>query len=93
MKATYTPGPWKATEGYRPCIYNSKDALIAQCKGEDDWANANARLIAAAPALLEALKAMHDAGVYHFKESGWPSQFHAGALTKARAAIAQALGE
>lgn len=68
-----------------------------ECKERD----ANTALIAAAPALLQlareqaatikrlraALEAMHEAGVYHFKESGWPSQFHAGALSKARAAL------
>lgn len=39
--------------------------------------------------LAEALKEMIDAGIYHYSETGWPSQFHAGALSHARAALAK----
>lgn len=43
--------------------------------------------------LVEALELMLGAGAFHFTESGWPSMFHAGALSKARAAINKAKGE
>jgi hypothetical protein len=60
---TYTPGPWTAerrrneTRIHR--THNGKTGLqIAVMVGDEDYAevSANARLIAAAPAMLEALK-------------------------------------
>lgn len=58
MKALHTPGPWRHTEGKvvsSPthliiCDYRSHPAM------NDDTAEANARLIDAAPELLEALQ-------------------------------------
>jgi hypothetical protein len=61
----HTPGPWKATEknGLADCIMCNPDerdtgtyiALMESSRGQDET-SANARLIAAAPDLLAALK-------------------------------------
>jgi hypothetical protein len=56
----------------------------------DRWKSENkarARLEAAAPDLLNALKALHDA-----VEGAWPSLAKMGPMNKARAAIAKATG-
>ena len=72
--ATHTPGPWavlnveneKAEVWYRPndglasliaCTYE-----CSICEEHGGGGAANARLIAAAPALLAALEAIHEAG-------------------------------
>ncbi len=52
----YTPGPWKVSinsVGQR--WVESGEENIALCIGENEQATANARLIAAAPDLVEAL--------------------------------------
>lgn len=67
-KATHTPGPWKvsasalADNANDYAIYVMRDdrrQIIAEAFGRSDWqhthpSDANARLIAAAPELLEA---------------------------------------
>lgn len=89
----HTPGPWRhegsevwATRAMRINNISAGTPMIATvCKHEDaeqfDY-DANARLIAAAPELLEALQLMIDK--YEF--GGWP----ASTITVARAAIAKA---
>lgn len=60
MSAAHTPGPWKTglVEEDANVVYSESDRAIAYCDGDDDSEtdDANARLIAAAPELLEALK-------------------------------------
>lgn len=88
---THTPGPWAIEEGDRETHIVGGEAILAYCP---DWPcapqeqEANARLIAAAPQLLEALEALME-----FADNGTP--IHPGALVvnDARAAIAKALGE
>lgn len=73
-KAAHTPGPWEwtdilwAAKGHvyvgRPSDFNDwngkpKVEVVATCEGKD--AISNARLIAAAPELLEALKMLRAA--------------------------------
>lgn len=97
-EAKYTKGPWCAEfgEAYR---VRSKDdggqiAIMMNLKGAHglggrrtgDEVAANARLISAAPDLLEALQEIVDAA----DGSGW-AQLDA-TLANARAAIAKALG-
>jgi hypothetical protein len=59
----HTPGPWRA-EGWNNLVVNSYtgDTIIIQPGGSEyaklEELQANARLIAAAPELLEALKGM-----------------------------------
>ena len=59
-QTSHTPGPWHTNEGSHPSdqVFDAQGHIIADCK----WTNhihtireANARLIAAAPELLEAL--------------------------------------
>jgi hypothetical protein len=61
MSATkYTPGPW-SFEDESPHInkVRSQGDIIAQVIGDSPEADANARLIAAAPDMLEALEAVY----------------------------------
>ena len=84
---SHTPGPWTASEHGAYADYNGNstiilgdDLRIAVVLGSDnEETNANARLIAAAPDLLEALEALLE-GDFNVAE-------------KARAAIAKAKGE
>ena len=89
-----TPGPWSVTESF---CNNACNRLVVKRKtwggevvadlGEAPDANrANARLIAAAPELLAALRVIAEDG----KRNGWIPSFHWG---EARAAIAKAEGE
>lgn len=97
-KAQHTPGPWSfSSKGGSNGTVLSGDFVIARCQriDGDEWkqqSRANARLIAAAPELLEALNELlarsenfHAANVA-FKD------FDAArcAMEKARAAIAKA---
>lgn len=76
----HTPGPWKVTDD--GCIY-FKDGFIGEAyqfnpglygeKQEDAPMMANAKLIAAAPEMLEALKDLlqygHIGGLFHMRDS------------------------
>jgi len=101
----HTPGPWKVFEfaNYQgdPDLVGAwigtDDLLVAEARGaaviggfRHEEHTANACLIAAAPDLLEALKALlgHDE-----RDAGCvPSDAHLDAQNDARAAIAQAVG-
>lgn len=113
MSAQHTHGPWKWQEG-NPTItrhWNGKDCVIAtvdwralawhedgNCAGRES--GANARLIAAAPDLLEALELLfgnnalqsvchhYDADAFGRVKGTWGAKAEA----KARAAIAKATG-
>jgi hypothetical protein len=97
----HTPGPWSIAPPF------SGFSKITGCDGKlifglaagsvdekrsDDECDANACLIAAAPALFEALKAMVDAEVDYMmiNNLGDPEQQHN--VKRARAAIAKAEG-
>ena len=66
--AKHTPGPWRSTKGARdtvhigPDVRNDAGRIVAFVSydgapvGDGAEADANARLIAAAPAMLEALR-------------------------------------
>ena len=57
-KQTYTPGPWGIEKWDRACLIISGQAIIAPApdSASREEREANARLIAAAPELLEACK-------------------------------------
>lgn len=58
---SHTPGPWSVTiptKEYRVPYVDSAKGFVAAMFGLDGAETANATLIAAAPDLLEALKAM-----------------------------------
>lgn len=94
----HTPGPWHSTGRY----VGSGHAKMNICECSDNsgcWSNApeavaNARLIAAAPELLEALVL---ALPYVTDAEGFPEQFKPGVVARhvaqIRAAIAKATGE
>ena len=104
MSAQYTPGPWLAEHravyggGYNTEVFSATHGVIAICgwtpKPLGDgvtgtYRAANARLIAAAPELLDALRAAVD--LYGKPGGPWNVPGSAGCwITQARAAIAAA---
>ena len=90
----FTPGPWEAGQGHPTVIYWKCVPIAYACDGKHrDWvaanplgeerAKANARLIAAAPELLEALESIeNDSG--HIPPAVWEMR---------NAAIAKATGK
>lgn len=83
---SYTPGPWK----HRPSMYGRQYRYVQIGKDADyttgDVLADDARLIAAAPDLYEALQEIVDA-----TDTGWE---HLDAtFTRARAALKKARGE
>jgi hypothetical protein len=87
MNAQHTPGPWKVREDYAGSMsVVSHDHFLARVGPPNtEQSAANARLIAAAPDLLEALREFVESfeGCY---ADGEP------AMIKAQAAIAKATG-
>ena len=99
---SHTPGPWHYAEPnkshQRPMVWRDSDGyLIADCSGATvvgyDEAKANARLIAAAPDLLAACRALcaaYDNGEAIGGEMAWEQVDDSWALAKD--AIAKAEG-
>ncbi len=93
MSAQHTPGPWSATEASGHVV-DAGGAPVAVTAGlaNGPWATeyrANARLIAAAPDLLEALIAITN----QLERIGDTREHKDGAFIRdARAAIAKATG-
>lgn len=71
---THTPGPWDVDGRDIFCRLHSGSSIkvvVAKVAGSDDEADANARLIAAAPEMLEALQIaeeLHQVGVLNADE-------------------------
>ena len=88
MKTEHTKGPWR-TEGWENLVVNSADGqtMTLAAGGKDaslDELKANARLIAAAPELLAALKAIADyVAVMHGHRGGDILQYAIAAINKA----------
>ena len=82
-----TPGPWELNEQY--VIARSKRGLRTICQWRSYSDEPNARLIAAAPDLLAALKAL-SAGLHD--EIDMKANIKAAEVRAARAAIAKAEG-
>lgn len=99
--ASHTPGPWDF-DNYADHVSYFSDANKHKDKGDydfrvefpddmpEDQAEANARLIAAAPQLLEALE--HFFNIMHDYESSRRKGYVKLALDQARAAIGKAKG-
>lgn len=93
----HTPGPWEVSKGFhKNRIADSDDAAIGYALGSNDEAEANARLIAAAPEMLEAL---YEAEEYFDNradadndETGFVPNTEMKLLVSIRAAIAKATG-
>ena len=93
---TFTPGPWSIEDctpgestGLRFAI-NSKDNVIARTT--DGWkeAQANARLIAAAPEMLEMCKLLEECMETIDGKDGYDASYE---LAKVRAVLAKVEGE
>lgn len=69
-QAKHTRGPWiiEIDEGYCTALVSEEGDII--CQFDQDPSKANARLIAAAPDLLEALQEMWDAHEHNTSGSG-----------------------
>jgi hypothetical protein len=86
---TYTPGPWKAVEGWDKIIRIHSDtctgiAQIGTGKGDKD----DASLIAAAPDMYEALKGIYNALIH--RVGGLPDSSFTDAYFAIKAAIDKA---
>jgi len=100
MEGKFTPGPWKASFTKFSEVRAENGALVAKCERLGGLVNleANARLIAAAPDLLEALEAVVEHG-YHrgdvdYYKKGISTATPAGiTYAKVVAAIAKARGK
>jgi hypothetical protein len=80
----HTPGPWRVANGTQ--IRSQRDQIAKVWMMRDGEGNSNARLIAAAPEMLEALKAMAEG-------CSFPADDVQRAIRdRARAAIAKATG-
>lgn len=84
----HTPGPWTTAEEPTYCAIRTDGRVIADMRLVGlHYNKADARLIAAAPELLEALKDMLDG------HEDACTGYGEGAADKARAAIAKATGD
>ena len=87
MNTSHTPGPWKASGRYIAAGgYHLAVTTNAPPEMDQEW-KANARLIAAAPQLLEQCILLCDAIESFSAGDRWPE------LDKARAAINLATGQ
>jgi hypothetical protein len=101
-QAKHTPGPWAANDDGLVLgnldNYEGEAPLVCTCGSADDFKMepdlhlANARLIASAPELLEALRAMVARGPFMDQSATAEGLANCEALAKARHAIRQAEG-
>lgn len=95
METKHTPGPWKVASTQAKEVHNVKIGVVARPSGRTfQEMEANARLIAAAPEMLEALKACLPLLTYWYEQR----QDHLGPVEKScvgqvRDAIAKAEGK
>ncbi len=106
----HTPGPWRVNEDYASVLANGELGLIASCAPQASRLTsegggpvlpeqlANARLISAAPELLEALRGLDvllsDVACGRFPKPGSLRESdYATAARQVRAAIAKATGK
>ena len=92
------PGPWKVlSDGRIVSEHPECRSSIAQVFSMNDWAEGNARLIAAAPELLDALKGLlaeyEDQRDQFGNDPLWQKHSDIEAVEAARIAIIEAGGE
>lgn len=92
MNAKHTPGPWEFDDKHSSgfpllCLYAADNRNPFHGSRSDDEQNANARLIAAAPELLEELKLILDFAIVE------KSKLRAQEIASIRRVIAKATGE
>lgn len=89
MSNGHTPGPWLFHEGLGWCLVKAGNREVLKYMHSPDHENqANARLIAAAPELLEVLEDL----LYAYCDPGNQGGDHDEKVEAARAAIAKARG-
>lgn len=89
MSAKHTPGPWQVANGIQ--IRSERDQIAKVWMMRSGEGTANARLIAAAPDLLEALADLkHNGHLISFPHS---SEHEKAVIRKALDALAKAAGE
>ena len=92
MSTKHTPGPWHVGKGSKCVVYDAEGWAVADavtCHNRHNAIDANARLIAAAPDLLDALRRLCAVAVWD--EDTDRAEFDA-AISGADAAIAKAEG-
>ncbi len=94
---SYTPGPWKVNKDFHPHVHGHDGSMVAVAQGHDK-ARDNARLISAAPDLLEALQEIvskNELPSRHFFGGRHLEQYDnlVAMFERARSAIAKARGE
>ena len=104
MKTNHTSGPWRVevysdhggTDKPQYQVKTKDELIVAKCGQGDFEIPDNARLIAAAPELLEALQRLDDyytrPVTVDLSETDEWAQFHRDVLTPARAALVKAKG-
>lgn len=98
MRGAHTPGPWSwSATAFDRGLTGAGPVPVIEDLGYDglwiDRDSPNARLIAAAPDLLEALQATTDLLASANRSSDRPSGYISNRIMEARAAIAKATGE
>ncbi len=94
----HTPGPWKADRAGNVETCGDDPALICECYQDPHWqpdgvhAHSNAKLIAAAPELLEACKAARDAATIKLGTYSESEKAQNKIVWQLKAAIAKATG-
>ncbi|TFZ45654.1 hypothetical protein E5C33_09265 [Stenotrophomonas maltophilia] len=92
MSSKHTPGPWTYSHGEHPNFFYidspSGDVVYVTASLQPDHVEANARLIAAAPELLQALQLVECVYRKNCVNEGEPSSV----LDSMQAAIAKATG-
>jgi hypothetical protein len=85
----HTPGPWTYTKC--PCNQKGCSQFTISTQGGVGFEEADARLISAAPDLLEALKGASKA-IREYRSQGAPTAYWDDVEAQAKAAIAKAEG-
>lgn len=101
MRAKHTKGPWRVNRRDKHRISAGRNTPVAETLGAElmETDHANARLIAAAPRLLAALKGALEIIRYHEDEgpspqgNGWQSEELKALVAEVNAAIKDAEGE
>lgn len=92
----HTPGPWRSVHRSSGADIEAAGKVVAHVPWLDAEGMANARLIAAAPELLEALERLESLtrhGWHGADRESIDGQYFAGGLKRAQEAIAKAKGE
>jgi hypothetical protein len=99
MNAKHTPGPWRVNWEYHPIEIESvadpkpKNCIVAEIPAEenDTLACADARLIAAAPELLEALQELVKRCPFVATATGVQAEISFAQIKQAQSALAKAV--